>query len=87
MENWLPLPVMMNDNEELLLLFIDKVQTIYIICCEKVIIFKIIWPIKKTMVILLHALHTFILYLNKIFIFLHYTYCIIYLNDNKIKNR
>lgn len=48
MENWLPLPVMMNDNEELLLLFIDKVQTIYIICCEKVIIFKIIWPIKKT---------------------------------------
>lgn len=42
MENWLPLPVMMNDNEELLLLFIEKVKTIYIICCEKVIIFKII---------------------------------------------
>lgn len=58
MENWLPLPVMMNDNEELLLLFIDKVQTIYIICCEKIIIFKIIWPIKKPW-FLLHAFYNF----------------------------
>lgn len=36
MENWLPLPVMMSDNEGSL--FINKMETtISIICCEKVI--------------------------------------------------